>query len=131
MNRIDFTSIVGTTEVWTVTNVDNWPHNFHVHDAQFQIVDINGTPPPPELDGWKDTVYTPPGQQLRLVLRFSRYTDPTAPYMYHCHMLMHEDQGMMGQFVVVEPGAQAAQTISSSADISGMESMPNFEGMHH
>ncbi|MDJ0361956.1 multicopper oxidase domain-containing protein [Rhodococcus sp. H29-C3] len=131
MNRIHFTSIVDTTEVWTVTNVDNWPHNFHVHDAQFQIVDINGTPPPPELDGWKDTVYTPPGQQLRLALRFSRYTDPTAPYMYHCHMLMHEDQGMMGQFVVVEPGAQAAQTISSSADISDMESMPNFEGIHH
>jgi FtsP/CotA-like multicopper oxidase with cupredoxin domain len=35
--------------------------------------------------------------------------DPTVPYMYHCHVLQHEDRGMMGQFVVVEPG-QAGQT---------------------
>ncbi|MDJ0392449.1 multicopper oxidase domain-containing protein [Rhodococcus sp. G-MC3] len=125
MNRIDFTSVVDTTEVWTVTNVDNWPHNFHVHDAQFQIIDIDGTPPPPELSGWKDTVYTPPGQRIRLALTFGRYADSTQPYMYHCHLLMHEDQGMMGQFVVVEPGAQPAQTIPLSTG-----TMPNHVDMH-
>ncbi|MFE3291656.1 multicopper oxidase family protein [Rhodococcus sp. NPDC059234] len=108
MNRIDFSATVDTTEIWTVRNVDNWPHNFHVHDAQFRIVDIDGASPPPELAGWKDTVYTPPGQRIRLALRFTEHTDPTIPYMYHCHLLMHEDQGMMGQFLVVEPGQRPA-----------------------
>ena len=37
-------------------------------------------------------------------MRFEDYADPDTPYMYHCHLLWHEDQGMMGQFVVVEPG---------------------------
>ncbi|MFC7447451.1 multicopper oxidase family protein [Rhodococcus daqingensis] len=108
MNRIDFSPGVDTTEVWTVRNIDDWPHNFHVHDVQFQIVDIDGSPPPAELAGWKDTVYTPPGVRFRLALRFTEYTDPTVPYMYHCHLLLHEDQGMMGQFLVLEPGQQPA-----------------------
>lgn len=107
MNRIDFTPTVDTTEIWTVRNVDNWPHNFHVHDTQFRVLDIDGTPPPPALAGWKDTVYTPPGTTIRLALRFSEYTDPTFPYMYHCHLMLHEDQGMMGQFLVLEPGQKA------------------------
>ena len=64
-------------------------------------------PPPPQLAGYKDTVYTPPGQRIRLAVRFSDYTDPTFPYMYHCHLALHEDQGMMGQFLVLDPGQQA------------------------
>ncbi|MGV0745244.1 multicopper oxidase family protein [Mycolicibacterium sp. XJ870] len=103
MNRIDFQPTVDTDEIWTVRNVDNWPHNFHVHDTQFRILDIDGAPPPPELAGYKDTVYTPPGQRIRLAIRFSDYTDPTYPYMYHCHLALHEDQGMMGQFLVLAP----------------------------
>jgi suppressor of ftsI len=39
-------------------------------------------------------------------VQFDRYSDPTSPYMYHCHILRHEDKGMMGQFVVVEPGTE-------------------------
>lgn len=106
MNRIDFHATVDTDEIWTVRNVDNWPHNFHVHDTQFRIIDIDGMPPPPQLAGFKDTVYTPPGQQIRIAVRFSDYTDPTFPYMYHCHLALHEDQGMMGQFLVLKPGQQ-------------------------
>ena len=40
-------------------------------------------------------------------MRFSDYADPDTPYMYHCHLLHHEDSGMMGQFVVVPPGEEA------------------------
>ncbi|AVP69470.1 multicopper oxidase family protein [Prescottella equi] len=105
MNRIDFSPTVYTTEIWTVRNADNWPHNFHVHDVQFQVLDIDGSPPPAHLAGWKDTVYAPPGRRIRLALRFTEYTDPAVPYMFHCHLLLHEDQGMMGQFLVLEPGA--------------------------
>lgn len=117
MNRIDFCPAVGTGELWTVRNVDNWPHNFHVHDTQFRIVDIDGAPPPPELAGYKDTVYAPPGQRIRLSVRFSDYTDPTYPYMYHCHLAMHEDQGMMGQFLVLGPDQEPApMAMAMSAD---------------
>ncbi|MGB6243614.1 multicopper oxidase family protein [Gordonia sp. (in: high G+C Gram-positive bacteria)] len=108
MNRIDHVSTVDTTEVWTVRNRDNWPHNFHVHDTQFQILDIDGQAPPPHLAGWKDTVYTPRGAKVRLIMKFSDYADPTLPYMYHCHLMLHEDKGMMGQFLVLCPGQRAA-----------------------
>ncbi|MFI6871615.1 multicopper oxidase family protein [Nocardia sp. NPDC050406] len=108
MNRIDFTVQVDTAEIWSVRNADNWPHNFHVHDVQFLILEINGAPPPSELSGWKDTVYTPPGTNLTLALRFTHHADPTNPYMYHCHLLLHEDRGMMGQFLVLAPGQQPA-----------------------
>ena len=104
MTRIDEVVTVGTTEVWEVWNDHQQPHNFHIHDVQFQILDVNGQAPPPELAGWKDTVYIPPDARIRLILRFTDYTDATVPYMYHCHLLWHEDQGMMGQFLVVEPG---------------------------
>jgi suppressor of ftsI len=105
--RIDHVVEVGDTEIWTVTNGMDLPHNFHVHDVQFQILSIGGEPPQPGLAGRKDTVYLRPQTAYRLILRFTDYTDRTLPYMYHCHLLWHEDQGMMGQFVVVEPGQGA------------------------
>jgi blue copper oxidase len=95
-----------TTEVWEVTNEHNQPHNFHVHGVQSQVLDVDGAAPPPPLTGWKDTVYLPPGVPIRLVMRFSGYADPSHPYMFHCHLLFHEDAGMTGQFVVVESGQQ-------------------------
>ncbi|MFC4128156.1 multicopper oxidase family protein [Nocardia rhizosphaerae] len=107
MNRIDLTVPVDTIEVWQVRNHDNWPHNFHIHDVQFQILTVDGAPPPPALAGWKDTVYTSSGVTYTLAMRFADHTDPTFPYMYHCHLLHHEDQGMMGQFLVLAPGMSA------------------------
>ncbi|MBB3661664.1 bilirubin oxidase [Prauserella sediminis] len=106
MNRIDDVVTIDTTEVWEVWNGHGQPHNFHVHDVQFQILDIDGRDPSPELSGWKDTVYLPPDVRFRLIMRFTEYTDPDVPYMYHCHLLWHEDEGMMGQFVVVERGQE-------------------------
>ena len=46
-------------------------------------------------------------------MRFTDYADPATPYMYHCHLLRHEDDGMMGQFVVVEPGQKPASDLGS------------------
>lgn len=107
MGRIDEVVELGATEIWTVRNNMAWAHNFHVHDVQVQILDIAGAPPPPEFSGWKDTVYLRPNEDYRLIMRFTDYADPATPYMYHCHLLRHEDEGMMGQFVVVEPGTDA------------------------
>lgn len=107
LGRVDVTSTVGDTEVWEVRSIVPMPHSFHVHDVQFRVLSVDGDPPPPELAGPKDTVYLEPQRTYRLLLRFEDYTDPDMPYMFHCHMLWHEDQGMMGQFVVVEPGQEA------------------------
>ena len=106
MSRIDEVVTVDTTEIWSVTNEQRMPHSFHVHDVQFQVLSVAGAPPPPELAGWKDTVYLRPQTEFRLILRFTDYTDPDFPYMYHCHLLWHEDMGMMGQFVVIGPDEQ-------------------------
>jgi hypothetical protein len=100
--RIDEVVEVGTTEIWEVRSLDAFPHNFHVHDVQFQVVSIDGTPPPPELAGRKDTIYLEPRRRYRLIMRFEDFTDPAAPYMFHCHLLLHEDEGLMGQFLVVD-----------------------------
>ena len=70
--------------------------------VQFRVIDRNGRTPPPLETGYKDTVIVDPREQVRLLLRFEEHTDPDLPYMYHCHILEHEDAGMMGQFVVVD-----------------------------
>lgn len=114
LKRVDFSVTRGDTEVWEVTNMGGSPHSFHVHDVQFQILSVRGSIPPPELQGWKDTILIKEGQTARLIMKFSDYSDPAFPYMYHCHLLRHEDQGMMGQFVVVEPGAAPVPSLPAS-----------------
>jgi len=116
MERIDTVVSVDTTEVWEVENGHGQPHTFHVHDVQFQVLDVDGEDPPPELSGWKDTIPLPPGVRVRLIMRFEDYADPDSPYMYHCHLLRHEDEGMMAQFVVVESGEVPGEAIASGAN---------------
>lgn len=98
MDRTDFTARPGTTERWTVTNNSGTPHNFHPHLVRFQVAQIDGALPPPELAGWKDTVYVAPGSTVTLDVPIPDQQPDGHPYMFHCHVLMHEDQGMMGQF---------------------------------
>ena len=106
MSRIDEVVHVGDTEVWEVRSSQPIPHSFHVHDVQFEVLDIDGEAPPVPMSGRKDTIYLEPNRVYRLLMRFEDYTDPHLPYMYHCHMLLHEDEGMMGQFVVIDPGQE-------------------------
>ena len=100
-NRIDFQVKRNTTEIWEVSNVSPMAHPFHVHNVQFKVLDRNGKAPHPTETGLKDTVLVNPNEVVRIVMAFPEYSDATMPYMYHCHILEHEDQGMMGQFVVV------------------------------
>lgn len=100
LHRIDERVPVDTWERWEIDNRSNMPHPFHIHNVQFRITDRNGLTPPAHEQGWKDTVLVDPGERVGLLLRFERYTNPSLPYMYHCHILEHEDRGMMGQFTV-------------------------------
>ncbi len=63
-------------------------------------------------------MFVGPDHPVRLAVRFGAHVDPDLPYMYHCHILRHEDEGMMGQFVVVEPGTEdeAPGSIEGHAD---------------
>lgn len=106
MSRIDEVVYVGDTEVWRVRSRQPIPHSFHIHDVQFRVLTVDGEDPPAELRGRKDTVYLEPNREYELLVRFEDYADPATPYMYHCHMLLHEDEGMMGQFVVIERGQE-------------------------
>lgn len=114
--RIDFAVRKDTTEIWEVTNTNGYMHNFHVHDVQFQILTVNGAAPPPHLAGRKDTVQLVPDQKYRLAMRFSDYTNPNLPYMYHCHLPLHEDEGMMGQFVVLGAGEEIGKIPQANAE---------------
>lgn len=93
---------LGDTEIWEITNPNTQAHPFHVHGDSFQILSRNGAPPPDNELGWKDVVLIRPNEIVRIIKRFHDYADSANPYMYHCHILEHEDVGMMGQFVVEE-----------------------------
>ena len=86
MSRIDAGVGAGTTELWTVRNTHNQPHNFHVHGVAFQTVPAGASTPDPQL-GWKDTVLLAGGEAVQLAINFPPYQDPLTPYMYHCHLM--------------------------------------------
>lgn len=107
MSRIDEVVPAGAREVWEVENTV-YAHNFHIHGCEFTVLERNGKPPEAWETGRKDTVHLPDKSTVRLAVQFGDYTDPMSPYMYHCHILRHEDAGMMGQFIVVTPGTEAS-----------------------
>lgn len=103
MNVVNIEVDLNNTEVWTLVNQSALSHPFHIHDIQFNIQEINGVPPPPHLQGWKDVVLVPSMMgSVQFITKFEDFADPEIPYMYHCHILIHEEGGMMGQFVVLD-----------------------------
>ncbi len=95
MRRVDAATKKGTVEVWQIQS-QMMGHPFHVHGTQFQIVSMNGQKPPPHMQGWKDTVIV--AREAEILVPFSQPASDSAPFMFHCHILEHEDAGMMGQY---------------------------------
>lgn len=91
MMRIDVSARLGTTEIWQVENLVGMDHPFHLHGFRFQVLSRNGVPA--EYLSWKDTVNVPKHETVRFVVRFD---DHPGKWMFHCHILDHEDAGMMG-----------------------------------
>lgn len=98
MDRIDVEAKRGDPEIWRIT-ADDMEHPFHIHGCSFRILTERGAEPPEYARGWKDMVAVQEGVSEVLV-RFDFPADAETPYMYHCHILEHEDCGMMGQFTV-------------------------------
>jgi FtsP/CotA-like multicopper oxidase with cupredoxin domain len=89
-------------EIWELTNQTIISHPFHIHDVQFNLLEINGETPPLHMQGWKDVVLVPAQfGTAKFITKFNDFSDANVPYMYHCHILTHEETGMMGQFTVV------------------------------
>jgi FtsP/CotA-like multicopper oxidase with cupredoxin domain len=90
-NRVDAAVKLGTTEEWTVTNVSQEQHPFHIHVNDIQVMSVNGQPY--NARSWQDTVVLPVGGTVVMRMRFRTFT---GMYVFHCHILGHEDNGMMG-----------------------------------
>lgn len=101
MDFVNETIELNTTEIWELTNNSPMMHPFHIHNGQFQLLDRNGESPPANEMGWKDTIRVGSGEKVRIIMRFTDFSDDENAYMYHCHILEHEDRGMMGRFLVV------------------------------
>lgn len=97
--RFDARPVLGTTEEWTLVNPSGWNHVVHIHDVDQQLMSRNGAPPQP-YERNKESWHIGGGQTVVVRLKF---TDHTGPYVFHCHVLEHEDDGMMSQFEVVAP----------------------------
>ena len=91
MHRVDVSARLGATEIWQVENLVGMDHPFHLHGFQFQVLDRNGVPEP--VRRWKDTVNVPRHQTVRFIVKYEHYP---GKWMFHCHILDHEDHGMMG-----------------------------------
>jgi len=119
---------LNTTEIWNLINVTDDAHPIHLHLVRFQILDRRridrfaymshnklrftgeASPPEPYEAGWKDTVRANPGMMTRIIVRFEGYT---GRYVWHCHILEHEDNEMMRPYEVVATAAE--QVIQQTA----------------
>lgn len=100
-NIVNFSKNEGDLMIWNITNQSMMAHPFHIHGNHFYILNINGATPPANLRGRKDVVLiSPQGGSVSLITKYEDFGDSSMPYMYHCHILSHEDNGMMGQFIV-------------------------------
>ncbi|UPT68042.1 MAG: multicopper oxidase domain-containing protein [Sphingobacteriales bacterium JAD_PAG50586_3] len=105
MDVVNDTVHLNTTEVWMLINKTLIAHPFHIHDIQFNILESSGMPPVASEAGWKDVVLVMPGDTVKFITKFETFADDMTPYMYHCHLLHHEDDGMMGSFLVIDTTA--------------------------
>jgi len=105
-DRVDQHVELGAVEEWTVRNVSRERHPFHIHVNDFQVISVNGLPY--NARSLADTFPLPVGGKIVIRMHF---TDFTGEYVYHCHILAHEDRGMMGTVKVERrtgPAAAAA-----------------------
>lgn len=143
MDVINDTVCVNTKEIWTIRNLSTVAHPFHIHKIQFRVLDVvdaNGDTVNLEtygLNSPKDDVLLLPGWSLRFLGQFDDYPsmpEPMYSYMYHCHILTHEDSiggGMMHQFVVVDcisSSVEKAESASSAMSLTANEGALRLKG---
>jgi suppressor of ftsI len=114
-NRVDIVPLLNTTEEWVLKNPSNVFHPFHIHINPFQVMSINGEPV--ESHSYEDTVNVP--WQGEVVMR-TQFLDYTGRFVLHCHILPHEDGGMMSVIEVVSPD-DPAPPVTLDANVSNLQ----------
>lgn len=109
-DRVDARVELGSIETWLLLNATTQSHYIHIHDVDWLVLERNAQPPAAYEAGLKETFRLDPGEYVLVAAKFS---DHLGPYMIHCHMLDHEDGGMMTTWEVVEPGAGTATTLTA------------------
>ncbi|CAI2610818.1 multicopper oxidase family protein [Apilactobacillus kunkeei] len=148
MERIDAKQTMGNCEIWEVTNTNDCEngmvHPFHMHGCQFEVLNRNGHAPYPNETGLKDTIGVNPDETVR----FKAWFDHPGVFMYHCHIIEHEDGGMMAQIQVDDPDhpqefhltkmddlmkafAKERGVAVEDLDLSGMSCYDHMENMDH
>jgi suppressor of ftsI len=97
-------AVVGTAEEWVLVNATGEGHPFHIHTNSFEVI---GLPFDPNYRRLHDTIWIPPGMNnvpTTITIRM-RFLGFAGKEVYHCHILAHEDQGMMSNFVIQRQGA--------------------------
>jgi FtsP/CotA-like multicopper oxidase with cupredoxin domain len=94
-DRIDTQVQLNTVEDWEIVNTGMMDHPFHIHTNSFQVISRNGKSEP--YPAWTDTVLVPRGETVRIRIPFRDFAGKT---VYHCHILDHEDLGMMGNLEI-------------------------------
>lgn len=113
INYNNYNVPLNNTEIWEIRSTSGFAHPFHIHDVEFHILTRNGAAPPAAENGWKDVVLVKSGETVRFIAKFEDYADSLHPFMYHCHIALHEDDGMMGQFVVKNPSVGIVEGTST------------------
>lgn len=121
IDSIDYRVGLNNTEIWEIANSGNFAHPFHIHDVQFNVLTRNGQAPQAQERGWKDVVLVRARETVRFIAKFEDFADSVNPYMFHCHIALHEDEGMMGQFVVVDNGNTPTITFMSTPVVTARE----------
>ncbi|HMB75910.1 MAG TPA: multicopper oxidase family protein [Kiloniellaceae bacterium] len=102
---------LGDVEEWTIRNASDELHVFHIHQLDFQVTEVNGEPV--EFTGHQDTVNTPINGEVKVLIPF---TDPVVlgKFVYHCHIMEHEDAGMMAVIQVSDDKQSASGAANGS-----------------
>lgn len=118
MDSINEIIELNATETWTLINNTHLAHPFHIHDIQFNVIEKSGAMPSLSEQGWKDVVLVMPHDSVKFIIKFTTFADDMIPYMYHCHLLHHEDDGMMGSFLVIDPMSEIDEVNEKETDFS-------------
>jgi suppressor of ftsI len=106
--HVTYVAELGTTEEWVIKNAAREEHPFHIHVNDFQVMAVNGKPY--QARGEQDVVPLPSGGEVRIRMHFNRFVGTT---VFHCHILAHEDNGMMGIIDISRSGRLSKATIKS------------------
>jgi FtsP/CotA-like multicopper oxidase with cupredoxin domain len=100
MDRVDLAVPANTVEIWKFNNATGMAHPIHVHGVRMSLLARDGALPPAFERGLRDTFVVQPMETVTVAVETAAVASPT-PLMFHCHILEHEDAGMMGQFITV------------------------------